>query len=130
MSEKNKITDELMAAWLKNKLMQDVERYAKRGRRFKDLAIDELRERWIARFREFAHGDRSTADERIDLEAEIVLRGEEPPYEVVKSEKQAIIGWVKAISDAVAQNPTMLDKFTDLVDDLTEFKRSMSGPKN
>jgi hypothetical protein len=65
--------------------------YLQRGRAFKDLSDEDLRERWIETCREWARKgmyDRPVAHD--DADAELKLRGLPAPYDRVQDEMNAL----------------------------------------
>jgi hypothetical protein len=121
--------DKLVEAWLQNKSIEDTKKYVQQGRRFKDLTIEELKSLWLAAFGLFAINLKDGPD-RLDLESEFALRGEKIPYELVKAEHEALINKARALGDMIEQDPTLLARFEDLVQELDEFKREINRPKN
>ena len=64
--------------------------YVLRGRRFRDVDTDILRQRWTETFKIWAAdlANQEVLRENNDAEAELRLRQIEPPYETVKAETE------------------------------------------
>jgi hypothetical protein len=121
--------DKLVDAWLKNKGIEDTKKYVQQGGRFKDLTIEELKSLWVAAFGLFATTFKDGPD-RLDLESELALRGEKIPYELVKTEHEALINKARAYGVMIEQDPTLLARFEDLAEEMDEFEREINRPKN
>lgn len=83
-------------AFLQDKSMNEAADYVARGRAHKDEEIGVLKERWIESFKLWA-ADPAQVRRMNDLKAEIELRGEEPPYEAIEAELEAVTARVAAI---------------------------------
>ena len=77
--------------------MDDTLDYVKRGRRFKEIDGEELKQRWAATFRLLVSDldDRQVLGELNDLGAELQLREIELPYEAVKVQVEKLIATVR-----------------------------------
>jgi hypothetical protein len=66
--------------------------YVLRGRRFRDVDTDILRQRWTETFKIWAAdlANQEVLRENNDAEAELRLRQIEPPYETVKAETERL----------------------------------------
>jgi hypothetical protein len=121
--------DKLVEGWLKNQSIEQTKKYVQQGRRFKDLTIEELKSLWVAAFGLFAIKFKVGPD-FLDLESEFALRNAKIPYELVKTEREALINKVRAFADMIKQNPTLLARFEDLPEKLDAFEREINRPKN
>lgn len=85
-------------SFLAEKEMQEVRSYVSRGRSLRSVATDHLSGEWVSLVREWAADPRQPTNiRRDDIQAELTLRGIEPPYHLVKGELEAI---TKAATDA------------------------------
>ena len=108
-------------AMIADTAMRETEVYLGRGRTFASTAIDEIRLRWIAAFKAWFHSrTEDNLREMNDLEAELRLRGVEPPYEKVGPELEAMRA---EIERAGPRNPSVERA-------IQEFRASLSTPKN
>src|SRR5215207_4452430 len=67
--------------------------YAQRGRAFRSLDTGELKSRWIVSMKKWAAEPKLRSPHRAelgDLEAEMSLRNEDPPFDQVREEMDAI----------------------------------------
>lgn len=73
------------AAFMAYVALKEAENYARRGRRFKGLEVEALRNQWIAAFERFTANfeDNEARLMQHDLRAELLLRNHEAPYERV-----------------------------------------------
>ena len=78
--------DDLMVGFVANEGSRAVEDYLKRGRQLKDEDIGVLKERWVELFREVMNFDNANSQKRNDVRAEIELRGEKLPFEIIETE--------------------------------------------
>jgi len=88
----------LAEAYLQHELMNKTKTYLDRGRRFAQLDVTQLADRWIAVFTAyFAQHYRKQGDEMDDLAAELRLRGLDPPFEAVSAEISKLQGSLKRL---------------------------------
>ena len=88
----------LAEAYLQHELMNKTKAYLDRGRRFAQLDVTQLADRWIAVFTAyFAQHYRKQGDEMDDLAAELRLRGLDPPFEAVSAEISKLQGSLKRL---------------------------------
>ena len=84
----------LMLAHLENKRIEYATAYDQRGRAFASTPMEVLRRDWLAAFRAWAASARKDEkhDRRLldDLEAEMYLRGTDPPMDLVPEEIQRL----------------------------------------
>ncbi len=95
----------LVAAYLQDQTMQQLESYLKRGRVLENKSTEELKERWINLFQEMAELDNTHKPERHDVEAELSLRVVEPPYELVSTEMEDLKQKADAVAEEWMQDP-------------------------
>src|SRR6266581_814320 len=73
--------------YLQHALMNETKAYFDRGRRFANVDVAQLKEKWVVIFKAyFADHTRQQGLEMDDLAAELRLRGLDPPFEAVKAE--------------------------------------------
>src|ERR1700756_2897380 len=79
--------DDIVLAWLRNRSFEQTEDYVRRGRHLADVSTEELKRQWVEAFRIWA-ANYGTEDHRVreDLEAELQLRRDEPPFDLVADE--------------------------------------------
>ena len=88
----------LAEAYLQHELMNKTKAYLDRGRRFAQLDVTQLADRWIAVFTAyFAQHYRKQGDEMDDLAAELRLRGLDPPFDAVSAEISKLQGSLKRL---------------------------------
>lgn len=100
--------DDMVKAFLQSELMEETASYLKRGRGFAGLAPDELERKWTASFNAWVAHRREA--ERIlteDLEAELRIRGLEPPLHAVP---EAIAAAKKDFRTGSEAYPRVLEK--------------------
>jgi hypothetical protein len=76
--------DRAMKAWLKNKDFEHLDKYVQAGRKFRDLETEEIKQQWIAAFKTWSADFRNDPPVRLDLEAELRIRGD-PLRSVLRS---------------------------------------------
>jgi hypothetical protein len=86
--------DEMKAgfnSWIAEGRMQHVRDYAGRGRSFEKTPIDQLQGEWVALVRAWATNPQEHNNpRRADIEAELALRGLEPPHELIRDDLDVI----------------------------------------
>ena len=121
-------------AWIENKPLEQAQAYARRGRRYADLPTDELKERWVAAFRRMVDDVRDTSLQREpnDLEAELTLRQEQPPFERVRKEMDAFTAAAVAALELLKRDPAKFAKADqEVMNEIAAFRKSAKGaPKN
>jgi hypothetical protein len=119
-------TDELMLAFLRNKGFEHTREYVQRGRNLKEVPSRELKERWVAAFKQMvATLGRNEPPIRMDIESELSIRGEDPPFDEVKSEFEALQGAVAQATDELRANPEGFKTANDeIAAEVEEFARS------
>ena len=98
MTDKN----DPVLAYLENEQLLEMEAYAKRGRHLAAVDSNELRQRWITEFKNWANNSEKQIDNRAreDIQAELALRGEQPPLDQVKDDWERL----KAAQDSYFAN--------------------------
>ena len=72
--------DELSAKVFQLDLLDGIDDYEIQGRRFAELKVQELKNKWVIALRGVLDGDASMFPDLDDAMAELLLRGIEPPY--------------------------------------------------
>jgi hypothetical protein len=121
-------------AWIENKPFEQAQAYARRGRRYESLATDEVKERWVVAFKRMVGDVRDTSLQREpnDLEAELTLRQEQPPFERVREEMDAFTAAAVAALEILKRDPEKFAKADqDVMREIAAFRRSAEDtPKN
>jgi hypothetical protein len=81
-----------MAAWLENQSFEHAQDYIQRGRNLVGVPTPEIKARWVAAFKVWAanwHREQNR-ELRADLEAELSIRKDRPPYKSVKNEMDSL----------------------------------------
>ena len=109
--------------YLQHALMNETKAYFDRGRRFANVDVAQLNEKWVVIFKAyFADHNRQQGLEMDDLAAELRLRGLDPPFEAVKAEISKLQGALKRIGPH-ASSPDFEQK-------VSEFLVQRSKPKH
>jgi hypothetical protein len=128
--KKDNSQDELMLAFLRNEGFEHTRDYVQRGRDLKGVSTQQLKERWVAAFKQMAatlSPQRRPIDPpiRLDIESELSIRGEEPPLHEVKPELEAFQRAAKEAIDKLLADPQRAQDVNDeLTTDVEEFVRS------
>ncbi len=121
----------LVAAYLQDQAMQQLESYLKRGRVLENKSAEELKERWIDLYRELAELDNTHETERNDIEAEFSLRKYEPPYDLVMAELESFKQKVNAGVEEWRQDPNRKEDEEDgFLADFRSFLDGLDKPSN
>src|SRR6202023_2805034 len=88
------MTDEkLVSAYLQNQTLEQAEEYVKRGRSLAGEGTEELKQRWIKAFQQWVKSvkkarrqHQSERGARDDIEAELLIKNVDFPYDAVKKE--------------------------------------------
>ncbi|HWX28698.1 MAG TPA: hypothetical protein VNZ53_14840 [Steroidobacteraceae bacterium] len=122
--------EKLVSAYLQNQTLEQAEEYVKRGRSLAGEGTEELKQRWIKAFQQWVksveeerrqhHSDRR---ERDDIEAELLIRNVDLPYDAVKKEQDALIEATNLVVEKLQRDPTRLWKIEEeLQEDLAAFQ--------
>jgi hypothetical protein len=122
--------EKLLVSYLRNKDFEQAEDYIGRGRHLSKIETRKLKDRWIQAFRKMVAARESREPEpstnrrnRIDIEAELLIRKVDPPYAAVKKELDAFSAGVQAAVDELRRDPARLSQIeSELQDDLSAFK--------
>ena len=108
---------------MQHALMNETKAYFDRGRRFANVDVAQLNEKWVLIFKAYlADHNRQQGLEMDDLAAELRLRGLDPPFEAVKAEISKLQGALKRIGPH-ASSPEFEQK-------VSEFLEQRSKPKH
>jgi hypothetical protein len=111
-------------AFLDNVAMEEARAYMERGRRFREMPIEELNQAWADAFDLVCGlGERTRIEDLSDLGAELSLRGLEKPAHLVQDAMKRAQARVAGFPD----NPAGLNA---LRDDIGRFLAEMKKPKN
>jgi len=88
--------------------------YVTRGRAFKNTDEEKLKARWVAIVGEMTELNHANAVERDDIEAELTLRGVEPPAEAVDMER-AMANMVADLIRMRTEEPAKFKKMEEFV---------------
>jgi len=109
--------------WLQNELLEQTRDYLTRGRRFERLKLDRLNKLWAEAFRQFVR--RKTGPHLRDMDdagAELRLRGEEFPTDLVTSEVEQLRAAIQRVGPIFPSA-----EFDRKIDN---FIRDMNKPKH
>jgi hypothetical protein len=124
----------LTRAWIANKPFEQAQAYARRGRHYETLTTDEVKERWVSAIKRMIANvrDASLQREPNDLEAELTLRQEQPPFERVRQEMEAFTAAAVAALEILKRDPEKFAKADqDVMNEIAAFRTSTQGaPKN
>ena len=124
----------LTRAWIENKPFEQAQLYARRGRRYENVPTEEVKERWVAAFKRMVGDVRDTSLQREpnDLEAELILRQEQPPFARVREEMDAFTAAAVAALEILKRDPEKFAKADrDVMREIAAFRQSAAGgPKN
>ena len=123
--------DDTAWAFVQNERLEQTKDYVGRGRAFVALDLDDLKARWVEAFRAFVadiDGDDGIV-RMYDLEAEIRLRGAEPPHERVEAEQAA---FDREMDEWQAEDPGAWDEVAEqVVQDVVDFHlAAIAAPKS
>lgn len=124
----------LTRAWIENKPFEQAQAYARRGRSYANLSTGELKERWVTAFKRMVADVRDVSLQREpnDLEAELTLRQEQPPFARVRQEMDAFTAAAVAALEILKRDPERFAKADqDVMNEVAAFRKSTQGtPKN
>jgi hypothetical protein len=105
--------------------MQRAEDYLARGRIHEGKDTAALKAQWVEAFRRFVAnlGDPGLARAHEDIQAELRLRGEEPPFAEVEKETEAFFDQVRAAVERVKRNPAQYAEMLRELGSLSELAR-------
>jgi hypothetical protein len=110
---------------LDSEAMQRAEAYLARGRVHEATDSAALKTQWVEAFRRFVGnlGDPLLARAHEDLQAELRLRGEEPPFAEVEKETEAFFAQVRDAVERVKRNPAQYAEMLRELGSLSELAR-------
>ena len=112
--------------FIANEQIDQIADYASRGRIYERLTDDELTEKWIRAFKQFADApsDQRRRAIEIDLKAEFQLRSTEPPYNQVRSEINRVVANMSSGLEIMKRDdPDAVDAMTE------EFQQDVADLK-
>jgi hypothetical protein len=121
---------ELILSYLRNQALEEAEDYIKRGRRLAKIDTRKLKDNWVHAFRRTVAARKSHEPEsntnrqnRVDIEAELLIRKVEPPYAEVKEEIDAFSAMADAAFNELQRDPLRLSQTeSELQAGLSAFK--------
>ena len=121
-------------SWIACEATDRIAEYATRGRKHQHLTDEMLVAQWRESFRLMAEDVRDWDRRAIedDYKAEFVLRGREPPYELIKDDFDRYIAETDlALAQLKAEDPGYYQAIADGVEsDLQRFRRTRDKSKN
>jgi hypothetical protein len=114
--------DEMKAAvqsWLAEDQMQAVRDYVSRGRSLERVPTDQLNSEWAGLMRDWAANPRQPINpRRTDIEAELTLRGLEPPYKLAKDDIDALGKAAADVAERMSEDEQdkILNEFADFIE--------------
>jgi hypothetical protein len=122
--------EDLVLSYLRNQGLEEAEDYVKRGRSLSKVDAGELKDRWVYAIRRMAAAAQSGQREprvnrrhRADLEAELLIRKVDLPYDAVKKELEGLMSAAEAVVKALRREPLRLSQVeAELQADLSAFK--------
>lgn len=88
--------DDEARALIEHQLMEETKSYLERGRFFEHSTVEQLRAGWIRDLEAFVAGDVSAVRRLENIEAELRLRGLQPPYDEAAPEIERLAQQVRA----------------------------------
>jgi hypothetical protein len=131
--------EELVGSYLRNQALEDAENYIKRGRHLSKVDTRKLKDQWIHAFRRMVAAVQSrerdsSADRqnRMDIEAELLIRKVDLPYTAVKKDVVAFSAAAQTATNELQRDPLRLSQIeSELQDDLSAFEaKGKTSPKN
>jgi hypothetical protein len=121
---------DLVLTYLRNQGLEDTENYIRRGRSLSKVDAGELKDRWVHAFRRMVAAAQSHQREsklnrrdRADIEAELLIRNVDLPYDTVRKEMKALSSAAEAAVKALRQEPLRLSQVeAELQADLSALK--------
>jgi hypothetical protein len=125
---------ELMLAHLENKRIEGATEYARRGRLLELVPDEDLSRDWLLAFRAWAASERGGQkyDHRAleDIEAEMYLRGCDPPLDLAREEIKILHEASERRRDELKRDPMKHSEFErKLSEDLAAFAQSIDDTK-
>ena len=122
-----------MAALLENQSFEHAQDYVRRGRNLVGVPTPEIKARWVAAFKAWATNWRQepTREARADLEAELSIRKDRPPYKSVKNEMDSLKNAAKEAMRLLESDPKRLEELErDLRAEFDHFAESQKTRKH
>lgn len=125
--------DDIFDAWFANKELEKLERYLQRGRNFAHVSPEELRAAWIEEMRTWANDPRRPVDHAVheEIEAELLLRKEELPFDQVKDAIEAIRRASREYIEELKRDPERYAREEQAIEDaVRRFEETTKAKKN
>ena len=109
--------------------MKRAEAYLGRGRAHEGTPTAALKAQWVEAFRRFVGNvaDPALAQAHEDIQAELRLRGEEPPFAEVEKEAEAFFQQVRDTVERVKRNP---EQYAEMLRELGSLAGLARGDKD
>jgi hypothetical protein len=122
---------DLVLSYLQNSTLEQAENYIRRGRSLSEVDAGELKDRWVHAFRRMVAAAQSRQREsnlnrrdRTDIEAELLIRNVDLPYDAVRKEMKAFFSAAEAAIKDLRRDPSrVLDVEAGLQADLSALKQ-------
>jgi hypothetical protein len=122
--------EDLLSAYIRNQRLEEAEAYVERGRQFAKIDTREIKDRWVAAFRKMVEARQARNHEpdtnrrnRMDIEAELLLRKVDLPYAAVGKEMDVLAAAAKTGIRELQRDPMRLLKVeAELQADLAAFE--------
>jgi hypothetical protein len=118
---------ELTLVFLESRRIDEAAGYVRRGRHMELIDTDTLKARWVTGFKEWAV-KLNDYDRRplTDIEAELYLRGTDPPLDAVKADYEVL----RKATRSARLNPEELARLDEWIEDeIEEFRQRIDDPK-
>lgn len=134
MSKKPTSMEDDVDGWISSTATDRLADYAERGRKHRQLSDESLNAAWITAFRKMAD-DVTDADRRFqeeDFKSEILLRGREPPYDLIREEFERFIAETdRAIERLRIEDPIRFEEIgQEISREVDGFKSERERTKN
>jgi hypothetical protein len=125
---------DLMVAHLENKRIEGAAEYARRGRPLAAMSDEDLHRDWLIAFKAWAASERDGKkyDHRAqeDMEAEMYLRGNDPPLNLVKEEITTLrVASQRRLNQFNRDPQKLIELDRQLGEDLAAFAQSIDDTK-
>jgi hypothetical protein len=118
------MADEEMLAFLEHQQFLRLEDYMKRGRELVGVDTGDLKDQWVTEFKAWAAVRSVNHRAREDIEGELTLRGERPPFDLVKDEFEALRAASRAKVEQLKRDPLALARAErKLTGEMVEFSQ-------
>jgi hypothetical protein len=117
-------------AYLRNQEQEQADDYRKRGRKLAAVETEHLKQQWVDAFKRWAAGNRADHRVREDIQAELLIRGHEVPFELVQGELAALKATSRATDERLFRDPARLARADAALSEEVEAFRRKSRSSN